>query len=171
MAKPMLVTTPAVLLLLDYWPLNRRQRTEVRGQKSADGLTWSKLIAEKIPLFALSIASSAVALALQVQSPSSVGQLPFAWRVENALVTSVTYIGQIFWPANLAVFYPHPDDRLPLWEVLLAVAILIAITLSAYASRRTRPYLLVGWLWYLIMLSPVIGVIEVGVTEPADRYT
>src|SRR5258708_10786538 len=129
MAKPMLVTTPAVLLLLDYWPLNRRQRTEVRGQKSADGLTWSKLIAEKIPLFALSIASSAVALALQVQSPSSVGQLPFAWRVENALVTSVTYIGQIFWPANLAVFYPHPDDRLPLWEVLLAVAILIAITL------------------------------------------
>jgi tetratricopeptide (TPR) repeat protein len=161
MAKPMLVTTPAVLLLLDYWPLKR----------FTDLKSFWRMIVEKIPLFALSIASSAVALALQVQAPSSVGQLPFAWRVENALVTSVTYIGQIFWPANLAVFYPHPDDRLPLWQVVLAVAILIAITLCAYASRRTRPYLLVGWLWYLIMLAPVIGVIEVGLQGHADRYT
>jgi tetratricopeptide (TPR) repeat protein len=190
MAKPMLVTTPAVLLLLDYWSrfaganftAGLREREDANRSREAGGsvrgterretaINWPKLVVEKIPLFALSIASSAVALALQVQAPSSVGQLPFAWRFENALVTSVTYIGQIFWPANLAVFYPHPDDRLPLWQVVLAVAILIAITLCAYASRRTRPYLLVGWLWYLIMLAPVIGIIEVGLQGQADRYT
>ena len=161
MAKPMLVTTPAVLLVLDYWPLKRFD----------DLKSFRRMLVEKIPLFALSIASSAVALALQVQNPSSVGQLPFSWRLENALVTCATYVGQIFWPKNLAVFYPHPDDQLPLWQILLAVAILIVFTLSAYALRRTRPYLLVGWLWYLIMLSPVIGIIEVGLQGHADRYT
>jgi len=170
MSKPMLVTSPAVLLLLDYWPLERSQRTEVRGQRS-EIQVWLKLVVEKIPLFALSAASSAVALALQVQSPSSVGQLPFIWRLENAVVSYLTYIWEIFWPANLAVFYPHPDNRLPLWQVLLAAAILIAISIIAYASRRARPYLLVGWLWYLIMLLPVIGIIEVGLQGHADRYT
>jgi protein O-mannosyl-transferase len=181
MSKPMLVTTPAVLLLLDYWPLNRGQRSasfakstaarEVRGRKSAHGMSWPKLIAEKLPLFALSAVSSIVALALQVQTPSSVGQLPFLWRLENALVSYVTYIWQIFWPANLAIFYPHPDDSLAVWQVVLAVVFLIAMTLVVFSLRRTRPYLLVGWLWYLIMLSAVIGIIEVGLQGHADRYT
>ena len=161
MAKPMLVTTPAVLLLLDYWPLNRL----------ADLKSFWRLGAKKIPLFALSAASSVSALALQVQSPSSVGQLPFLWRLENAVVTYLTYIWEIFWPTNLAVFYPHPDNRLPLWQVLLAAVILFAISMIAYVSRRARPYLLVGWLWYLIMLLPVIGIIEVGLQGHADRYT
>ena len=160
MSKPMLVTTPAVLLLLDYWPLKRL----------TDLKSFWRLAAEKIPLFALSAVASAIAVKLQVQSPSSV-QLPFLWRFENAVVTYLTYIWQIFWPTNLALFYPHPDNRLPLWQVLLAAAILIAISIIAYASRRARPYLLVGWLWYLGMLLPVIGIIEVGLQGHADRYT
>jgi protein O-mannosyl-transferase len=170
MAKPMLVTTPAVLLLLDYWPLNRSQRLEVRGQKSEVQI-WLWLVSEKIPLFALSATASIVAFALQVQSPAAVDQLPFVWRLQNALVTYVTYIGQMFWPAELAVFYPHPDNHLAFWEVALAAAFLIASTWIVFALRRTRPYLFVGWLWYLIMLLPVIGIIEVGLQGHADRYT
>ncbi len=170
MSKPMLVTTPAVLLLIDYWPLNRDQRSEVRGQKSQIRI-WLHLVAEKLPLFALSAASSLAALALQVHAPASVGQLPFGWRLENAIVTYVTYIWQMFWPANLAVFYPHPDDHLALWQVMLAAAFLIAMTWVAFTLRRNRPYLLVGWLWYLIMLLPVIGIVEVGLQGHADRYT
>jgi tetratricopeptide (TPR) repeat protein len=170
MSKPMLVTTPVVLLLLDYWPLNRGQRSEVRGQQSQTQI-WLRLAVEKLPLFGLSAVSSIAALALQVQSPASVGQLPFGWRLQNALVTYVTYIWQMFWPANLAVFYPHPDDRLALWQVALATGFLIAMTWAVFAVRQNRPYLLVGWLWYLIMLLPVIGIVEVGLQGHADRYT
>src|SRR6266480_3823702 len=170
MSKPMLVTTPAVLLLLDYWPLNRSQKSEIRGQKSQPQV-WLGLVIEKLPLFMLSAASSIAALALQVQSSESVGQLPFGWRLQNALVTYVTYIWQMFWPANLAIFYPHPDNRLAVWQVALAAAFLIAMTWAAFALRRNRPYLLVGWLWYLIMLLPVIGIVEVGLQGHADRYT
>jgi len=170
MSKPMLVTTPVVLLLLDCWPLNRGQRAEDRGQ-SFSAETWWKLIVEKLPLFALSAGSSIVAFALQVHSPSSVGQLPFSWRFQNALVSYITYIWQLFWPTNLAVFYPHPDNRLAVWQVALAAALLIAITWAVVALRGSRPYLLVGWLWYLIMLLPVIGIVEVGLQGHADRYT
>src|SRR5437763_656797 len=161
MAKPMLVTTPAVLLLLDYWPLKR----------FGDQKTFWRLLVEKIPLFTLSAGPSIMALALQVQSPASIGQLPFLWRVENALVTYVTYILQMFWPANLAVFYPHPDDRLALWQVALAAAPLIVVSWVVFSLRRNRPYLLVGWLWYLCMLIPVIGIVQVGLQGHADRYT
>jgi tetratricopeptide (TPR) repeat protein len=177
MSKPMLVTTPAVLLLLDYWPLDREpafakataRQAEDRRQRTRE--IWWKLFLEKLPLFALSAAASIIAFSLQVHSPSSVGQLPFSWRLENALVTYVTYIWQMFWPANLAVFYPHPDNRLAFWQVALAAAFLVAMTCVAVAMRRTRPYLLVGWLWYLIMLLPVIGIVEVGLQGHADRYT
>src|SRR5947207_9251973 len=161
MSKPMLVTTPVVLLLLDYWPLKR----------IADGKSFRRMTLEKLPLFALSAASSIVAFALQVHSSESVGQLPFGWRLQNALVTYVTYIWQMFWPANRAVFYPYPDNRLAVWQVALAAAFLIAMTRVAFALRRNRPYLLVGWLWYLIMLLPVIGIVEGGLQGHADRYT
>src|SRR3989440_2529129 len=161
MSKPMLVTTPVILLLLDYWPLGR-----VRDLKSC----W-RLVFEKLPLFALSLGSSIVTFWLQVRSPESVGQLPFLWRLRNALVTYLIYIGQIFWPMDLAVFYPHPDDRLALWQVAFAAAFLIAITWLVFPLRRNRPYLLVGWLWYSIMLVPVIGIVEVGLQGHADRYT
>src|SRR5438309_3144116 len=114
MSKPMLVTTPVVLLLLDYWPLNRGQRSEVRGHKP-ESVTWRRLVIEKLPLFGLSLGQAMVTLAMQVQSVGATAQLPFIWRFQNALVTYATYIWQIFWPANLAVFYPHPDDRLAWW--------------------------------------------------------
>src|SRR5438128_4980760 len=158
MSKPMLVTTPVVLLLVDYWPLKR-----IANRKSL----W-RMTLEKIPLFVLSGAASIVAFALQVQSPVSVGQLPFVWRLENALVTCVTYIWQTFWPADLAVFYPHPDDRLALWQIALAAAFLITTTWIVFILRRNYPYLLFGWLWYLIMLLPVIGIVEVGLQSHAD---
>jgi tetratricopeptide (TPR) repeat protein len=161
MSKPMLVTTPVILLLLDYWPFRR----------FTDAKSFSRLAIEKIPLFGLSLVSSIITLSLQVHSPALTGQLPFLWRLENALFSYITYIWQIFWPANLAVFYPHPDDRLQLWQVLLGAAVLVAVTWIAFALRKNRPSLLVGWLWYLVMLLPVIGIIEVGLQGHADRYT
>jgi tetratricopeptide (TPR) repeat protein len=130
-----------------------------------------RLTLEKVPLFVLSIASSMTALALQVQSPTSVGQLPFAWRLENAIVSYFIYIWQLFWPAKLAVFYPHPDDHLAFLQVAVAAAFLVAVTTLVFKVRQSRPYLLVGWLWYLIMLLPVIGIVEVGLQGYADRYT
>jgi protein O-mannosyl-transferase len=161
MTKPMLVTAPAIMLLLDYWPFRRFH----------DLKSFWRVTIEKIPLFGLSLISSIITVSLQIRSPTSVGQLPFAWRLENALVSYVIYIWQIFWPVDLAVFYPHPDDRLFVWQVALATGFLIGVTLIAFALRKSRPYLLVGWLWYLIMLLPVIGIIEVGLQGHADRYT
>jgi protein O-mannosyl-transferase len=170
MSKPMLVTVPLVLLLLDYWPLNRRQKAEGRDQRS-EIQSWSMLVAEKIPLFALSIVSCVVTFLVQERSAGSIAQLPLTWRIENAVVSYVTYIWQMLWPANLAVFYPHPENQLAIWQVCLAAAFLIAITVLVFALRQTRPYLLVGWLWYLWMLVPVIGIVEVGLQGHADRYT
>lgn len=157
----MLVTTPVVLLLLDYWPF----------QRLIDLKSLWRLTLEKLPLLALSIASSIATYVVQEQSMSSIPQLPFAWRLENAIVSYLIYIGQVFWPANLAVFYPHPEDSLTLWQVVLAAVFLICVTWVIYSLRRTRPYLLVGWFWYLVMLLPVIGIVEVGLQGHADRYT
>ncbi len=167
MSKSMLVSVPVVLLLLDYWPLKRSQRSEVRGQRSEI----RRLIIEKIPLFALSILCSVVTFLIQERSAGSLEQLPLGWRIENAIVSAVTYIWQMFWPTRLAVFYPHPEDRLAIWQVALALGLLIAITALAFIYRKTRPYLLVGWLWYVIMLLPVIGIVQVGLQGHADRYT
>ena len=161
MSKPMVVTTPVILLLLDYWPLQRL--TDLKSLR--------QLVIEKLPLFVLSVASSILTYVLQEQSMSSIPQLPFAWRLENAIVSYLIYIGQVFWPANLAVFYPHPEDSLTLLQVVLAAVFLICLTWVIYSLRRTRPYLLVGWLWYLVMLLPVIGIVEVGLQGHADRYT
>jgi Flp pilus assembly protein TadD len=158
MCKPMLVTTPFVLLLLDYWPLKR-----ITNGMSA--------ILEKLPLFLLSVASSVVTFVVQEHSPGAIAQLPLNWRIENALVSYVTYIYQMIWPDNLAVFYPHPGNRLGQWKVITAGVLLVGITLVALVVRRTRPYLLVGWLWYVGMLVPVIGIVEVGLQGHADRYT
>jgi protein O-mannosyl-transferase len=162
MSKPMVVTTPVVLLLLDYWPF----------QRITDSRSLRRMILEKLPLLGLSIGASIVALALQVHSPGmSAGPLPVLWRVENAVVSYFIYIRQLFWPTGLAVFYPHPDDRLAWWQVTLASVFLIGISVIVFKLRQTRPYLLFGWLWYLIMLLPVIGIIEVGLQGHADRYT
>ena len=174
----------------------RGQKTEDRGsprrirpsadQRSGDrgrveGQGWWKfatanpsfggLVTEKIPLIALSAASCLTTLLVQRQAAGSIDQLPFAWRVNNAILTCVAYIWQMLWPVKLAVFYPHPDNRLLLWQVILALALLIAITAAVIALRQRRPYLITGWLWYLGMLVPVIGLVQVGEQARADRYT
>jgi Flp pilus assembly protein TadD len=165
MSKPMLVTLPFILLLLDYWPLGRigDQKSEVQSLR--------RLITEKIPLFALSAFSCIATLWAQRQGPSTIDQLPFLWRLENTFVTYVTYTWQMLWPARLAVFYPHPNDRLQIVEVTLAIVFLVGISVLAMSLRRTKPYVVTGWFWYLGMLVPVIGLVPVGEQAHADRYT
>ena len=166
MSKPMLVTLPFLLLLLDYWPLGRigTHRSEVRRRL----LT---LIMEKIPLFALSAFSCMATLFAQRQGPSAIDQLPFLWRLENTFVTYVTYIWQMLWPSRLAVFYPHPNDRLALVQLIGSIALLVGMSLVVISLGRTKPYLVTGWFWYLGMLVPVIGLVQVGEQAHADRYT
>jgi tetratricopeptide (TPR) repeat protein len=177
MSKPMLVTLPFVLLLLDYWPLKRSsQATSVKSKGKL--LAWwerqslpRRLILEKCPLIALSAISGTVTFLSQRQALGWTEDLPVSLRFNNAVVTYIAYIWQMLWPAKLAVFYPHPESRVPLWEIILALAVLIAITLTGIVLRRKRPYFITGWLWYLGMLVPVIGVIQVGWQGRADRYT
>ena len=166
MSKPMLVTLPFVLLLLDYWPLGR-----LESQKSQVGGRLRRLITEKVPMFSLSICSCIVTLFTQRQGPNAIDQLPFLWRLNNTFVSYITYIRQMLWPMRLAVFYPHPNDRLPVLEVTAAIAFLVGVSLLVIYLRRTKPYLVTGWFWYLGMLVPVIGLVQVGEQAHADRYT
>jgi tetratricopeptide (TPR) repeat protein len=166
MSKPMLVTLPFVLLLLDYWPLERFET-----HRSNTGRRLLQLVLEKIPLIALSAVSSIVTFLVQRGAIGWTEQLPVPARISNALVAYVIYIRQMFWPAGLAVFYPHPENRLPLWEISLALIVLVAITATAFRLRKKAPYLTTGWLWYLGMLVPVIGLVQVGWQGHADRYT
>jgi tetratricopeptide (TPR) repeat protein len=161
MSKPMLVTLPFLLILLDYWPLRR----------FAGGLSLKRLILEKIPLLILSTAAGVATLLVQRSSLAIVEKLPLAARIGNGLVSCVIYTKQMIWPARLAVFYPHPGDRLPVWEIGLATVLLGVVSAGGIALRHKRPYLVTGWFWYLIMLLPVIGLVQVGSQAHADRYT
>jgi protein O-mannosyl-transferase len=162
MAKPMLVTLPLLLFLLDYWPL-------ARNQNGRSG--WWKSIAEKVPLLLLSLLAAIATLIAQRTTVNYSEELPMTWRIGNALLSYLAYIGQMLWPARLAVFYPHAADHLSSWKVALAVLLLGGITALALVWRRKRPYFLVGWLWYLVVLFPVIGFIQVGLQGRADRYS
>lgn len=155
MSKPMLVTLPFVLLIFDYWPLVR--------------LREPRIVWEKVPLFALSAAASAVTYFVQ-RASGAVHAVAPSGRVENALISYVTYIEQSFWPTRLAVFYPYPHS-IATWRAVAAGGVLLAVSGCAIGMRRTRPYLLAGWLWYLGMLVPVIGLVQVGLQSHADRYT
>ena len=166
MSKPMLVTLPFVLLLLDYWPLGRFQAI-----RAGDGRQLLQLIAEKVPLIALSAISSIVTFLAQRGAIGWTEQLPVSTRISNAIVTYVVYIRQMLWPSKLAVFYPHPEHHLPMWEVGVALMVVVGLTIATFVLRKRAPYLIVGWLWYLGMLVPVIGLIQVGWQGHADRYT
>jgi protein O-mannosyl-transferase len=161
MSKPMLVTVPIILFLLDYWPLGRFSRANL-----------TTLVIEKIPLCILSIASAVVTLLVQNQGIGLVRLevLPFSWRITNALATYLIYIWQMIWPNDLALAYSHPG-KLPIWQIAGAASALIALTILVFALRKRSPYLLVGWCWYLVMLIPVIGLVQVGGQAHADRYT
>ena len=169
MAKPMLVTLPFVLLLLDYWPLNRGQRSTASSQKDSD-LSWKELVIEKIPLLILSAAASAAALVTQHQSINLVKTMSIATRIGNAFVSLGEYLVQTVWPADLAVFYPFPQSGLVWWRVTAGIAAFVAISMTVSVLRRTKPYLLTGWLWYVGMLVPVLGIVQVGIQSHADRY-
>jgi tetratricopeptide (TPR) repeat protein len=155
MSKQMLVTLPFVLLLLDYWPLKRSQ-------------TVAQLVVEKTPYLALSAAVSLVTFKVQhaAGAVTALDSIPLATRAGNAVISYVAYLGQFFWPSGLAVFYPYPPV-LPVWQIVGSAVILVAIT----ALALLRPYLAVGWFWYLGTLVPVIGLVQVGLQARADRYT
>ncbi len=171
MSKPMLVTLPFVLLLLDYWPLNRfESSTTLNPQLSTNRAL--RLVFEKLPLFLLAIAAGFIAFLTQKSdgAVATLESLPLGSRLANGLVSYVTYILKMFWPDNLAIFYPYPA-RVPAWEVAVAGALLLFVTIQAVMFARRRPYLLVGWLWYLGMLVPVIGLVQIGGQSHADRHT
>jgi tetratricopeptide (TPR) repeat protein len=160
MCKPMLVTLPVVLLLLDYWPLQRVEPRKLSG-----------LVLEKLPLLALSAASCVVTLLAQNKAIPSIESLSLPLRLDNALAASTAYLGQMVYPAGLAAFYPFPHNGLSVWAVARAGTLLAIISAVTWGERQTRPWLLMGWLWYLAMLLPVIGIIQVGMQAHADRYT
>ena len=164
MAKPMLVTLPFVLVLLDLWPLQRWSIAELR--------TIVPMLKEKLPLFVLSAASSVATVLAQSSGGAMAGlqAVPIGLRLENALVSSVTYLRKLIWPADLNLLYSLPD-HISASELAVTALVLITITVVAFRSAKARPYLLVGWLWYLGTLVPVSGVMQVGVQAMADRYT
>ncbi len=172
MAKPMLVTLPVVLLLLDYWPLCRFGSHSSRtGANFARRSTFSRLVAEKIPLFLLSFLSSLLTWWAQQAFMRSTSEIPLVLRVENAIVSYTRYLRQLLWPVDLAPFYPHPQATLPMPLVIAAAALLVAISAAVLFYVRKRPYLTIGWGWYVVMLLPVIGLVQVGEQALADRYT
>jgi protein O-mannosyl-transferase len=165
MAKPMIVTLPFVLLLLDYWPLCRTRSRLPRYR------IWYPLIVEKIPFFLLSALSSAVTLLVQQKggAVTSFQAYPLWARVANATVSYAAYIKNMVWPFNLAIFYPLPGE-ISVWQVLGATCLLSAISFWVLKNANRRPYALVGWLWYAGTLIPVIGLVQVGSQAMADRY-
>ena len=171
MAKPMLVTLPFVLLLLDYWPLGRFSKDARADQRRSGRSTAVTLVVEKLHLAALAAVSCVVTLWAQREAVHSAEDITFPSRIANALVSYVSYLGQLFYPAGLAVLYPHPGNALPAWIVVGAFLLLAAIFGGVLVWRRKYPYLFVGWLWYVGMLVPVIGLVQVGAQSQADRYT
>lgn len=161
-SKPMAVTLPLTLLLLDFWPLGSgRSRTALVA------------IREKTSLFALSATSAGLTVMAQHagRTISTLAERPLDQRLGNAAVAYVAYLVKTVWPMRLAAFYPHPGATIPTWKILGAVALITVASALALRLRRTRPYLLFGWLWYLVTLLPVIGLVQIGAQGMADRYT
>jgi tetratricopeptide (TPR) repeat protein len=169
LSKNMLVTLPFVLLLLDWWPLGRMKPADAEDSRGPR-IRFLNLVWEKIPLFLLSI-GSCVATALVPESVGRIEHVAALERVGNALVSYVIYLRQMVFPVGLAIPYPFQAGGIPIWEVLVALVTLAAITAGMLACRQKRPYLLIGWLWYLGMLVPVIGLVQISYYARADRYT
>ena len=185
MAKPMLVTWPFVMLLLDYWPLGRfsvatalgrragaKAASDVGAPRHSEAATVARLLIEKIPLFALVTASAVVTSVAQSHGGGvrTFTEFPIALRLSNALVSYAKYLLLAFWPNDLAVYYPYTGTDVPAWQIIGAALLLIAITAFCFSQRKIRPYLIVGWLWFLGTLVPVIGLVQVGAQTMADRY-
>lgn len=167
MSKSMLVTLPPVLLLMDFWPLGRLR------PKEGGPWRWRPLIIEKLPLVGLSALSSVITY-FAMRSGGGLGSAdlyPLGVRIANALVAYTTYIAKMVWPRGLAVVYPHPYDTLPVWQVVGSGLLLAAITVLAFRLAGRRPYVLFGWLWYVITLLPVSGIIQQGKQAVTDHFT
>jgi tetratricopeptide (TPR) repeat protein len=167
--KPMVITFPFVLLLLDYWPLARVRGANAEENKSA--FPWSRLVLEKLPLLALSAASGLITILAQQSGGAVRTTADFSSRVRiaNAVFAYAMYLWKMVWPARLAPLYPHPGDSLAAWQVLVAAVLVLAVTAVVWRLRARR-YLVVGWLWFLGTLVPVIGLVQVGEAAMADRY-
>ncbi|MBF0337706.1 MAG: tetratricopeptide repeat protein [Nitrospirae bacterium] len=161
MAKPMVVTLPVVLVLVDLWPLHRLRQKNLIA-----------LITEKLPLFAIAAISSLITIYAQqsVSAISSLSQVPLQLRLSNALVSYVRYAGKLLVPTGLSVIYPL-ENNLPPWLIAVSILILLVMSVAAIATIRRRPYLAMGWLWYMVTLLPVIGLVQVGAQGMADKYT
>ncbi len=167
MTKPMVVTLPFVLLLLDYWPLRRMDGDTIRTKKA-----WL-LVLEKTPLFAIAVALAAVTFLTQQSSGAveSMDVSPLSARVVFALAAYAEYFRSTFWPFGLAPFYPRPLHSLPWLMAAAGLIVLLTMTTLAFAKRRSAPWFVVGWLWFVGTLVPVIGILQVGAQTHADRYT
>jgi tetratricopeptide (TPR) repeat protein len=177
MSKPMIVTLPCVFLLLDYWPLRRFVADTAStadkkriGHEYFDFKLLGKLVYEKIPLFVLTAVSISFTLVAQRHEITAMKHLSLLLRIENALVAYCCYIAKAIWPFSLAVLYPHPEF-IPAWQVCGSFVILVSLCGLAVWTARRYPYFIVGWLWYLGTLIPVIGLVQVGAQSMADRYT
>jgi Tfp pilus assembly protein PilF len=172
MAKPTIITFPFMLLLLDYWPLRRFDIGRGAGDGTSPRTTFLGLLWEKVPLLVMSVGSAAITFHAQ-RAGGAVGSamlLPLVWRIENAIYSYLAYVAKLLWPSHLAVFYPHPENSLTWWSVAFAGLLVSGVTLLVWQGRKRR-YLLVGWLWYLGTMVPMIGIVQVGRQGMADRYT
>jgi protein O-mannosyl-transferase len=173
MSKPMLVTLPFVLLLLDYWPLERLKIANKNDTVPAKNqVTFYRLILEKLPLLFFSVGSCFATYIIQKSAGAvySPDLLPLQTRIVNALVSYIKYLEMMVWPEKLAILYPHSMPALPIWKGLVCAVVLVIITIAVMQRVHRKPYLAVGWFWYLGTLVPVIGVVQVGVQAMADRY-
>jgi len=178
MSKPMLVTLPFILLLLDFWPLGRfcllhDTRNVVTGQQTNEKTDILGLVLEKVPFFALAVGSSIVTFIVQERGGAMEIAKTYSiqTRIINAFVAYIEYIVNMVWPVKLVVLYPHPGNSLPLWRGVAAGLALVLITIFVIRKARKIPYLAVGWLWYVVTLIPVIGIVQVGSQAMSDRYT
>jgi protein O-mannosyl-transferase len=170
-AKPMVITLPFVLLLLDYWPLRRIQNwSEPSATFPVPQFALPRLIVEKLPLLAFSAASAIITVVAQGESVIPTLALPLSVRLLDALYAYAMYMWKAFWPISLALIYPHPGRTLSAWQIGLSAILLLALSIMVWRQRVARPCLAVGWLWFLGTAVPVIGIIQVGVQVIADRY-
>jgi protein O-mannosyl-transferase len=168
MSKVMIITLPFALLLLDYWPLQRFSQQALEGIPRFS-YSFLSLVKEKVPLFLLSAIAGWITFGIHRKEGALTASMPLVWRLKNAIYSYAVYLWKAVWPTRLAVFYPHPENHLPLWQV--AVAGLVIVFVSALVWKyRARKYLTVGWLWYLGTALPMIGIIQSGRQGMADRY-
>jgi len=169
MSKVMVVTLPLTMLLLDFWPLERFSVTAFPGRSSPSRTSFLALLKEKISLLALSAAAGLTTVLIHKKEGALTVSMPLAWRLKNAIYSYALYLWKAVWPMRLTVFYPHPEDRLAYWQVGAAALVLLLITALVWRYRG-RKYLVFGWLWYLVTLFPMIGMIQSGRQGMADRH-